>query len=293
MPGSTTASDLSCWCGSDSRVELFRTPKFGLLLCEQCGTYRNDPPPVSAGSESEQFYTDYYQGVGSGARRTRDIRMEAAQYWRAARQVPELQKVHERVADVGCGDGHLCARLKHWGWNEVIGFEISGSRAARAQALYPEVKIIHGLPDSSNLASNSLDLAIMEAVIEHIPEPVAALGNLRRFLKPDGLIALTTPNLESGHFKLLKHRWTSMLCPHSHVYMFSPKSIQSLFDRAGYRTVAVGTFHEPTFKAIDYVKRMASGDIKGTVWRLGLETAATYGRLIGQGPMLFAVGTPA
>jgi SAM-dependent methyltransferase len=108
--------------------------------------------------------------------------------------------------------------LKRWGWHEVIGFEISGSRAARTKALYPEVKIIHGLPDSSNLVTNSLDLAIMEAVIEHIPEPVAALNNLRKFLKKEGLIAMTTPNLESGHFKILKHRWTSMLSFHSHVY---------------------------------------------------------------------------
>jgi SAM-dependent methyltransferase len=291
--GEAVPSALPCWCGSDSWQELFRTSSFGLLRCRNCGTYRNDPPPVIESGDSEQFYTNYYQGVGADARRTKDIRIQASQYWRAAQKVPELQKVGESVADVGCGDGHLCARLKHWGWRDVVGFEISKTRAARAQSLYPEVNIVHGLPDPSNLTPGSLDLAIMEAVIEHIPDPVGALSGLTKFLKPDGLIALTTPNLASGHFRVLGKRWTNMLCPHDHVYMFTAESISALLNRAGYKVVAVGSFHEPAYGATQYVKRFLSGDVKGTLWRLHQEAGAFYGRMVDQGPMLYAVGTPA
>ena len=41
------------------------------------------------------------------------------------------------------------------------------------------------------------------------------------------------------------------------------------------------------------MRRVLGGDVKGAVWRAMQEMGGVYGRLIGAGPMLYAVARPA
>src|SRR6185295_6967154 len=103
----------------------------------------------------------------------------------------------------------------------VAGIEVSKTRVARARRVYPELMFFDQALPATAIKKRSVDLIVMEAVIEHLPRPLETLQELREFLTPAGRIVLTTPNMDSGEFRFLGKRWTPMLAPHAHIFLFS------------------------------------------------------------------------
>jgi hypothetical protein len=113
------------------------------------------------------------------------------------------------------------------------------------------------------------------------------------YVAPGGQFVIITPSMESGHYRLLGRRWTPELAPHAHIYLFTPASLERLLGEAGLRSMSTGSFHEPGMPLTTLAGRLARGDVKGAIWRAAQDAGAVYGRLIGAGPMLYTVATPA
>jgi len=213
----------------------------------------------------------------------------SSHFWRVVEKVRTLERAAGAVADIGCGDGHLCAELRAAGWPTVMGFEVSQTRIARARSFYPGIAFYDRPIGKSGIAPGSLDLIVMDSVIEHLPDPGGMLKEFRHFLAPSGHLVVLSPNMESGHFRFLGRRWTGMLAPHAHIFLFTDAALTRLLSNAGYSVDAVGSFHAPPYTPLDYIRRLASGDIKGAIWRAHQELGGFYGRLLDSGPMLYAV----
>jgi 2-polyprenyl-3-methyl-5-hydroxy-6-metoxy-1,4-benzoquinol methylase len=283
VSNSLAAADFDCWCGAGTWFCRFRTRRFGLLRCSACGSYRIDPPPVRSSSESQNFYTDYYSKVQTHA--------QVSWFRTVAARVPELAHPGEIVADIGCGDGNLCAELRALGWKRSLGLEVSRTRVARARLKYPDLEFYDCPLGMTGLSEQTLDLAVLDSVIEHLPEPVSVLTEIRSYIKPRGLLLLLTPNMESGHFRFLGRRWTGMLAPHAHIFLFAAESLGRLLRNAGFTVTHSGSVHAPVCALSEWFRRLASGDVKGAVWRAHQEMGGLYGRWIGCGPMLYVVAT--
>jgi SAM-dependent methyltransferase len=291
VAGVSTAA-LPCWCGSGRWSLCFRTPKFGIVRCSACGTYQTDPPPLRGDDESAEFYTDYYsKSHAVPVAPAAPVASRNAWFWRVAEKVPQLAAIRKSVIDIGSGDGHTCAELHAAGWPSVTGVEISRTRVALARRLYPRIPFYDCPLDETGIPEDSFDLMVMDSVIEHLPNPVELMRDLRRFLKPGGTIVLLTPNMESGHFRFLQRRWTGMLAPHAHIFLFTGAGLSQLLTRAGFTVSTHGSLHMPAYTPVDFVKRLASGDAKGAIWRAHQEIGGMYGRAIGAGPMLYAVAS--
>jgi SAM-dependent methyltransferase len=52
---------------------------------------------------------------------------------------------------------------------------------------------------NSGAPSDFFDLVILTEVLEHVPEPLRAVGELARVAKPGGLIAVTAPFIAGSH----------------------------------------------------------------------------------------------
>ena len=284
---------ISCWCGAENGEQQFRTRTFGLVRCGSCGCYRIDPPPISRDDEAATFYTRYYDGSnGHGSARPAAPR-RTSRFWQVARQEPSLEQAGGEAADIGCGEGHLCHELRLAGWPTVIGLDVSRARIERARKLYPDGEFYDRSIDETGVPAASLDLVVMDNVIEHLPQPVVMLRTLRRYLKAEGRIVVITPNMTSGHFRLLGRLWTPELAPHAHIYLFTPASMRLVLANAGFAAESIGSFHLPVYSPVEWGARLASADVKGAVWRAVQELGGIYGRLIGTGPMLYAVARPA
>jgi 2-polyprenyl-3-methyl-5-hydroxy-6-metoxy-1,4-benzoquinol methylase len=99
------------------------------------------------------------------------------------------------MLDLGCGDGTLLWLARQDGW-EVRGVE-----------LFPEqtrlVRETLGIDvETSDITAytggnEAYDCVVLTHVLEHLPDPVAALRKIRRLLKPGGAGVLEFPNIDA------------------------------------------------------------------------------------------------
>ncbi len=102
-----------------------------------------------------------------------------------------------RVLEIGCGAGMLClelARRTEW----VVGIDISYFVLDFANKVkdYIECKNVffqHGDAENLTFKDETFDLVICSEVLEHLLAPQDALAEIRRVLKKNGVLILTTP----------------------------------------------------------------------------------------------------
>jgi SAM-dependent methyltransferase len=100
-----------------------------------------------------------------------------------------------RVFDAGCGPGFYAEELLARGAREVVGVDASATMVELARARVPEGASfrVHDLQQPLGwLGSGSFDLVVMALVIHHLDDRVAALRELRRILRPEGALVLST-----------------------------------------------------------------------------------------------------
>lgn len=110
--------------------------------------------------------------------------------------------VFHKVLDAGCGDGEIGRMLKERMRADVYGIDISkkGVAIARKKGLKPKVA---DMSKRIPFASNTFDLVISSATIEHVMNPDVFLKEIHRVLRPGGLVLISTPNLSFWLNRLL------------------------------------------------------------------------------------------
>jgi len=99
---------------------------------------------------------------------------------------------HPYVLDVGCFDGYTTYCLKQAGFNPT-GIDCSPKAIEEADKNVPNVPFTVGFAEELPFQDELFDAVIMSQVIEHLKEPVVALKEAMRVLKPNGLLLVTTP----------------------------------------------------------------------------------------------------
>jgi 2-polyprenyl-3-methyl-5-hydroxy-6-metoxy-1,4-benzoquinol methylase len=134
--------------------------------------------------------------------------------------------------DIGCGTGWISSLWKHAG-ADVVGLEPSIARSSYAREHYG-IKVIssylEGLP-----SGDTYDVVIMRHVLEHLPDPFAALEKSWNILRQDGLLVIIVPNIDCIGRYLFESKWPWVLP--SHCIYFNPRALRSLAVRAGFSPV--------------------------------------------------------
>lgn len=110
-----------------------------------------------------------------------------------------------RILDVGCGSGVFLRALSEFG--DVEGVEPNAELAAAAP--YSGARIHVTEFDARFEPPYAYDLVLMLDVLEHLPDPVAALRAARDALTPSGRLVVTVPAfrwLWTSHDDLNHHR---------------------------------------------------------------------------------------
>jgi SAM-dependent methyltransferase len=97
----------------------------------------------------------------------------------------------DRIVDVGCGTGsltHTLAAMPIAGIEAIDASEIYV--AALAQSLSdPRIHVRHGDACALPFADGQFDRALCQLVLQFIPDPDGALAEMRRVVRPGGLVA--------------------------------------------------------------------------------------------------------
>ncbi|MDT4897368.1 MAG: hypothetical protein QOH25_2445 [Acidobacteriota bacterium] len=97
------------------------------------------------------------------------------------------------ICDMGCGPGQV-ARYLHDHGVKACGIDLSPAMIERARALHPEISFQQGdMLALNEVADNSYGgMAAFYSIIHvHRPSLIQALQELRRVLRPDGVLLLT------------------------------------------------------------------------------------------------------
>lgn len=90
------------------------------------------------------------------------------------------------ILDLGCGRGYWLEKMGDAGL-KVVGVEPEVDRAALAAAFAP---VVAGDGTRLPIRSGTLGLVWCIHVLHHLPDPVAALAEIRRVLRPSGSLIL-------------------------------------------------------------------------------------------------------
>ena len=147
------------------------------------------------------------------------------------------------ILDVGAAQGMLGQQLREAGEQVTIdGVELNPDWAALARPFYRQI-FACGI-EEANLAAGTYRMVVCADVLEHLPDPVATLGQLRRAATADATFIVSVPNVAhlAVRLMLLLGRFPRMergILDRTHLQFFTRDTAVALLRDAGLEVVRV------------------------------------------------------
>jgi 2-polyprenyl-3-methyl-5-hydroxy-6-metoxy-1,4-benzoquinol methylase len=172
------------------------------------------------------------------------------------------------VLDVGCGEGFLAEQIQEKG-NHVTGIDVLPQ--AKQQEFFDQYvssDLEKGIDaETPALRGREFDKVLLLDVLEHLRHPEQILQDCRPFLKPNGHLIVSVPNIANISVRLMlllgKFNYTERgILDKTHVRFFTRKTARRFLEANGYRVVS----HKMTIIPMELV--------------LGLHPQSFLGRLL-------------
>lgn len=212
---------------------------FSVLVCSTCDLGRVEPWP----EDPMAWYPDAYQQHSSQTVTGRVVEAAiraAARSPRPSVRRPIVVVVPDadlggplppgaRVLDVGAGNGAAVRALRAAGI-DAHGIEPEERAVAAARAAGVTTVSVGTLDD--NTLDGRWDVVRMNQVLEHVPEPLDALGRVRELLAPGGRAVISVPNFGSLGRRAFGASWDGLELPR-HLHHFTRASLARALAQAG------------------------------------------------------------
>ncbi|WP_249010771.1 class I SAM-dependent methyltransferase [Conexibacter sp. DBS9H8] len=131
-----------------------------------------------------------------------------------------------RLIDAGAGRGRFVAAARLAGY-QAIGIEPS------LRDVDPTLGLINATIAEAPIVTGSADVVTLWHVLEHLEDPEAALGELRRWLVPGGTLVLGVPNLGSLQARISGGAWFHLDLPRHRTH-FTVPGLRQLLRTCGF-----------------------------------------------------------
>lgn len=208
--------------------------EFELLLDDELQLLKTSPQPDAA-SLGRYYESDDYISHTDSKRSLFEKLYHVVKQKALRDKVKLIEKVHPlkgRLLDIGAGTGDFLVQAKGSAW-DIVGIEPSAK--AKGIALKKEVTFIDTI---DLIEADSIDVVTMWHVLEHVPDVEKQIADLKRIIKPDGIIIIAVPNFKSYDALHYGKFWAAYDVPR-HLWHFSKTAIEKLFALQGMRLVKV------------------------------------------------------
>jgi SAM-dependent methyltransferase len=214
-------------CGGRGISTRFPVSDLPILECG-CGMVFLYPHPDAA-ELAGMYGAGYFEGWGGGG--DEDAAARAVKQLTFSSQLDLLRNVKPgRVLDVGCATGYFIEVAAAAGW-EPYGVEVSEFAASVAARSFGD-RIFQGTLEQADYPDRHFDLVMLSDLLEHIPEPLPFLREVRRVLAPGGVLMIVTPDVGSLSARIMGRRWNHY--HREHLHYFSAQTIDRLLAGAGF-----------------------------------------------------------
>jgi len=247
-------------CMIKNGYEIHRCPKCGLLFV-----------PYNEKEKLEQLYHQYYRTGGRYSEmyiRDDPRRTLVFERWL---NIIQRRKPGGRLLDTGASLGEFLNLAEKRGVWELFGVEIDPA-AARQARKNSGADIRTGTIERQDFPENYFDVITAWEIVEHLPDVLGCLRKLRSWLKPDGLLCLSTPNLNKLKNRLSRKYRGEFFIPPEHLLYFNRRSLRNMMSRAGYEAVLLDAgIKSPLHKLGLYRQKQAFKWIASTLeWIMGM-----------------------
>jgi SAM-dependent methyltransferase len=119
--------------------------------------------------------------------------------------------IGESALDVGCGPGALTDVLVRWlGAGAVSAFDPSPPFVAECASRHPGADVRLGRAEAIPFDDDQFDCALAQLVLHFVTDPSQAAGELRRVVRPGGIVAACVWDFEAG-MEMLRCFWDAAL----------------------------------------------------------------------------------
>lgn len=244
---------------------VYRTKgKWNYYQCKSCGIYYIDPRPREG--TIDRAYTNYFTHSPYKKRHRSSWLSQIAMalrndylYWKYAydkqpritgghwlmyalppwlrhewdhhaRHLPKPESGHDRLLDVGCGNGKFLKDAQLAGWQCYgVDFDPQAVKIAKSQG----AKVSLGALEKQGFPDKFFNAITLSHVIEHVHQPKKLLEECVRILQPEGTLWIATPNIDSILSKWFKKDWLACVPP-QHLILFNRQSLGNLLDNTGF-----------------------------------------------------------
>lgn len=225
--------------------QLGLVPPYAVRQCRQCGLRWLSPRPTPRAYAEIYTHENYFETKGELAS-YEAVAEDRRPYFRSRiRRVARFKRGRSLcILDVGAATGEFVDEARHAG-HRADGIELSDSARLAAFSKYGI-----RLSDTSlvDLPGTQLyDTIHMNHVLEHLPDPLAAVCACRRLLRPDGLLVIEVPQQISNDLDRLRRLLPGSGKPSfnayslHHTYFFTPLTLTRLLGKGGFEVRHIAT----------------------------------------------------
>jgi len=227
-------------------------------ICSTCGFVYQSPRMTHA--ELDAFYAAEYRQLYQGQEgpNPKDLVIQKARAAALSLWVARYVSHPTHHLDIGSSAGILLTQCRAKLHTQPAGIEPGKAYREYAQSQgLTMYATLDALP-----AGDRFDLVSMLHVLEHLPDPVDYLRNLREnVLTPDGWLLLEVPNLYIHDcFEV------------AHLISFSPHTLRQTVKQAGFRLIVLKAHGHPRSKLLPLYLTLLAQPAGGIPFRLQTET---------------------
>lgn len=222
---------MSCnLCGKDDAAPVAVQNGFRVVRCRACGLVYVDPRPRD--EDLPPLYASYHAREGGDAaswdRLMAGIFREAAEILCSGRN----GSPPGRLLDVGCGHGGFVSTMLRRGWAAE---GIDPSPAAVASAIARGLPVRLGTIEDEPFAGEPYDAVTLFYVLEHLGDPLAALGKAHSLLAGGGTLVVRVPDT-TPVVRILSTvgLGKGLYDPPFHLFDMSPRVLRKMLEASGF-----------------------------------------------------------